>query len=440
MRRIWLLALALVLLPLFAAPTEARDWYVSRARGKGKKGTQEKPAKDLGNIVKKLKPGDVIRIAGGTYLGRGKTGADVILVPVTILGGFSEDFATRDPWGKHKTILSGDNLSKNWVNNPRLMIDLMKYRERDNAPIVVDGLIVDDAGRNRYAAGKQQMIVRLADPKTGKNPTPGFGGIVVRASRCLGGPWSITVQNCIVLNSAPTQGAMSVSGHQSSKIRIRNNIVINNTGTGIILGTKFRPRDGKNVPSFVVENNTVLFTWKYSPSSQSFSGNSIKVDPDTVSVLRHNVLGFADKYGIHNAAKGNITLIENVIVGNIAADYLEFDTKMALEDIEDEADLLGDDTEGNVQIKLPVPVGQEWLQLWGGRVLIDRNAAEADIKAQKSAVNDIRSMLGLPLQAGTVKGQESPVWLHRMTIDDAIAAGSKKYGGKYGSSMPQVNK
>ena len=65
---------------------QARDWYVSISRGKGKKGTKEKPAKELGNIIKKLQPGDVIHIAAGVYLGRGDSGTHVITVPVSIIG------------------------------------------------------------------------------------------------------------------------------------------------------------------------------------------------------------------------------------------------------------------------------------------------------------------------------------------------------------------
>lgn len=89
-----LVAIALMALPSSA---QARDWYVSVARGKGKKGTKEKPAKDLGNIAKKLEPGDVVHVAEGTYLGRAKAGSTTLFVPVSIIGGYSDDFSKRDP-------------------------------------------------------------------------------------------------------------------------------------------------------------------------------------------------------------------------------------------------------------------------------------------------------------------------------------------------------
>lgn len=434
---LFLLAASLIAsLPLSAI---AEDYYVSANRGKGKKATLEKPAKDLGNIIKKLKPGDVVHIAGGTYLGRGKSGSDMITVPVSIIGGYSDDFSSRDPWGEHKTILSGVNKSKNWVRTPRLMIDLMKYREKEMPAIVVDGLIIDHAERNRYKTDAQQVLLRKANPKTKQNPTPDQGGLVVRVSKTgnfdEGAHWDVTVQNCVVMNTAPSQGALSVSGYKDAKIKIRNNIVINNTGTGIFIGTKYRPGKSEGLPEFIVENNTVLFTWKYDASAQSYSGNSIKFDPDTFGILRNNVFGFADRFGIQNAGKSSILLAENLIVGNVDADYLEFDTRIQLEDMEDEAEYIHEDSEENYNEAIAVPVSEDWLNLYGNRILIDRNAAEADIQAQQSAANDIRSMLGLPLQAGDVKGVDSPVWLNRIALEDALKAGAEHYAEQYGSSM-----
>ena len=251
-----------------------------------------------------------------------------------------------------------------------------------------------------------------------------------------GAHWQITVQNCIVMNTAPSQGALSVSGHKNTSVTIRNNIVINNTGTGILLGTKFRPGNGQGVPQFLVEHNTVLFTWQFDPSAQSYSGNSLKVEAELSPVVRNNVFAFADKVGVHNGARATPLLQNNIVLGNVVTDYLEFDTKIGLADIEDEAEHLHEDSEGNVAEKIKVPVDAEWLRHYGGRVLIDRNAAEADLKAQKTTANEIRSILGLPLRAGALDVPESPSWLHRLSIEDAVKAGSTMYSGR-GSSTPE---
>ncbi|MCP4570344.1 MAG: hypothetical protein GY841_22410, partial [FCB group bacterium] len=106
-----------------------------------------------------------------------------------------------------------------------------------------------------------------------------------------------------------------------------------------------------------------------------------------------------------------------------------------LADLEDEAEYLHEDSEGNVAKKITVPVSKEWARLYAGRVLIDRNAAAADVKARKTKVNALRGILGLPLQADDLK-VDSPVWLPLMKVDDAIKAGLKKYDGKFGCSKP----
>jgi len=181
----------------------ARDWHVSIARGRGKTGSVEKPAKDLGNIISRLEDGDRVFIAEGVYLGRGENGHDGIDKPVEIYGGFADDFSKRDPWGAHKTILAGTNNTENWVQGYRLSIDLSKRRDiRGQHKVVVDGLIVDNGPRNRYADETESKIIRMANPKTGQNPTPGFGGISVAVTK----QGDIEIRNCVVLNTASTGG------------------------------------------------------------------------------------------------------------------------------------------------------------------------------------------------------------------------------------------
>jgi hypothetical protein len=168
-----LCAIALAL----GAAAHAEDYYVSIARGKGRAASKEAPAKDLGNIVAQLKPGDTVHIAEGTYLGRGESGFDKILVPVSIIGGYSDDFSSRDPWGAHKTILTGVNNSKNYEAEPPLHIDLSKYINHESGgtempKIVVDGLIIDQGPQNRYKDAEKALLVRKANPPPARIPRP----------------------------------------------------------------------------------------------------------------------------------------------------------------------------------------------------------------------------------------------------------------------------
>ena len=419
----------------------ARDWFVSQNRGKGKKGTIKKPSKDLGFIIKKLKVGDVVHIAQGTYLGKGKCGVYDIKVPVSVIGGYNDEFTKRDPWGEFQTVFSGFNKTKNWKQGARFRIDLTKYRRGDTHPIVVDGIIVDQGAQNRYKTDKEQMIKRMADPKTGKNPTPDGGAIRVSVNR---NPmqntkdpfWDITVRNCAVINSAPTQGVINVGGCQNTKVTIENNLLVNNTGSGIYAMGQFHGKDG--FPVYEINNNTVLFTWKYDAMAQSFSGSSLKIDDDVIVNARNNVFAFADRMGILKKGAEPLLMLDNLVVGNVGCDYYEAteDMKMAIADVLDEAENLHEDSDEFCEEPIKPPVGEKYMNLYGSRVLIDRNAVEADIQAEKSNANALRGMLGLPLKAADIKGVEGDVWLPRLALENGMKSGVSKYHSKYGCVKP----
>jgi len=425
----------LLLSLLMCSCLQATDWYVSRNTGKGKKATKEAPAKDLGNIISKLQPGDTVHIAEGIYLGRGKNGSNTLNIPVRIIAGYDATFSKRDPWGAHRTIFSGDNLSQNYTPDPSLFIDLMKY-QGPASPILVDGLIIDQGGRNRYLTEQENKLVPMANPKTGQNPSPSLGGLVIRVSKSGkfddGPRWNIQVRNNIVMNTYQNQAALSVSGYKGATITIENNLVIQHGGTGIFCGSKYHGND--QFPEFKVHNNTVLFSWD-SGMSQGFN---LKMDSPTQLELRHNVLGFADIVALNNASRSkNLLLVGNLITGARQADYLEFNTKMDVENMVDEAELLHDDSDENVTDGIKIPVSRAFAELYGSRVIVDREKAEANVSASNSGANALRGMLGLPLQAGSVKWPTTPVFLNRISVDDAIAAGSKKYNGEYGCHKPK---
>ncbi|MBL4846408.1 MAG: hypothetical protein JKY65_12845 [Planctomycetes bacterium] len=434
-------------LVLLTSPAIAKDYYVSAKRGKGKRGTKKKPSKNLGNVLKKLQPGDTIHVAGGVYLGRGTVGAFKALVPVSIIGGYSDDFSTRDPWGAHKTIFSGVNTSKNFEGGIRIAINPTKWnraekmvfvrtKKKSSYHVVIDGIIIDNSGRNRYKGKDKVKIGRMADPKRGEMPTPDRAGISVVAP--IYG--KATIRNCIVINVAgsPKTGAISMWGSQETSCLVENNLVVNNTGVGIFAYSGFHPSSSKGQPKHVIKNNTVLFTWKYDPPS-SDSGHAFRMDSDTDIVATNNVFACSDMYGVMNGNKSKIkklTMARNLLAGNVHADYREFNLKMGVDAWEDDSDDLSDDSEDNVGGTIKIPVSDAYKKLYLGRAIIDRNAKEADIKAAKSGANDLRRMLGQPVKGEGKADFSSDVWLHPIKLDDAIKAGLKQYRGKYGCKKP----
>jgi hypothetical protein len=66
-------------------------------------------------------------------------------------------------------------------------------------------------------------------------------------------------------------------------------------------------------------------------------------------------------------------------------------------------------------------VPEKWAQAWLARNVIDRNVAEAKVKVANTGANQVRSILGLPVQGETMK-LDSDVWLPRLQLQDALAA------------------
>lgn len=412
---------------------KGREWYISKTTGSGQLGTKERPAKDLGNIIHKLKPNDIIYIAEGIYLSKGKRGADEINVPVKIYGGYDTTFTTRDPWDAHKTIFTGLNEYMK-LTNPRLYIRTDQQRE-DNGQlsqgsvIIVDGIIIDNGPRNRYHEDKNLAIRRQASPKSGQNPSPETGGIVIVGSKYT----NIAVQNCVVMNTAPTEGAISLRVFKGGKGIIQNNFCINNTGYGIQARSGYVGSDKSLVPSFTIKYNTVLFTWKHDAIA-SYGGDGLALDQDITATIENNVFGFGHMGGIYNKG-ANIVLNNNLFTGNSKYDYKERNAKMAVEDILDEAEKIDAYSEGNESLLIKIPVAERWAAIYGNRTELRREDVDAAASASNSGANQLRRMLGLNLQGNTVK-MDAEIFLPLITIEEALPAGLMPWNSK-GCSIPK---
>ncbi len=415
------------------AATKGRIWYVSKTTGSGQLGTKNKPAKDLGNIIHRLKPNDIIYIAEGVYMSKGKRGSDEINVPVQIYGGYDTSFTTRDPWGEHKTIFSGVNEYMK-LTTPRLYIRTDQLRDANGKKmqgglIVVDGIIVDNGPRNRYHLNKDLAIRRKASPKSGQNPSPESGGIVIVGSKFT----NIAVQNCVVMNTAPTEGAISVRVFQGGKGVIQNNFCINNTGYGIQARTGYMGSDASLIPKFIVKHNTVLFTWKHDAVA-SYGGDGLALDKNLTALVENNVFGFGHMGGIYSKG-ANLTLNNNLFTGNSKYDFKEINSKMRVADILDESEQLNLESAGNESLLIKIPVAKRWAKIYANRKELSRADVDAAVHVSNSGANQLRSMLGLNVQGGSVK-MDADIFLPKITIEEALPAGKLPWNGK-GCQMPK---
>ena len=103
------------------------------------------------------------------------------------------------------------------------------------------------------------------------NPTPNTPGIKIRT----GSGTKVHVKNCVITNTAPTQGALDVQVGKDGSAIIENNLIVNNTGEGIMCKSNHHGASGH--PSYLLRNNTILFSWKHDAIA-SFGGNSLMFD------------------------------------------------------------------------------------------------------------------------------------------------------------------
>jgi len=421
---------AAIIVVLAASSAFAGDYFVSAARGKGKKGSKEEPVRDLGILVPVLAAGDTVHIAEGVYLGRSENGSDVIEFPVRIIGGYSDDFSKRDPWGAHRTILAGNNTGDNFDRGSRLSVGSRKYKV-DGTEILIDGIIVDNGVRNGYTREDNLEIRRMFAPKSKSNAAPDSPGITVEAST----NGTALVQNCVVMNCAPTHkiGALRLTGGKNSKVAARNNLVINNTGSGINC-TTWHQGSKEEATEHTLENNTILFSWKFDALSTE-GGMAVQIESGVKVIAIGNVFGFSDTHAVANPGKCPVALTGNLFCAYLTAPYLEFSTKHKFALMEEEAQCLTDCT-GNVKEEISLSLPEAWTKAYASRVLVDRAAAEASVEPLDNYANSLRKMLGLPLDGGKIEVGGN-VWLPKLDIDGGLKAGAAKHKEKYGCSTPK---
>lgn len=412
------------------APSETGQHYYVRPDGRGKDATKDAPAKDIAAIAMQLKAGDVVHVAAGVYTSKADQSSDVFSVPISIIGGYSPDFSQRDPWGQHKTVFSGTNDISKGLTTERIGILTDKGYKDWTGTIVIDGIIVDNGARNYYAdAATEEFIRRKASPEKGMNPTPNTPGIKIRT----GSGTKVVVKNCVITNTAPTQGALDVQVGKDGAALIENNLIVNNTGEGIMCKSNHHGTTGH--PSYTLKNNTILFSWKHDAIA-SFGGNSIMFDNSLTLVAENNVFGFSDFGGVNNVKQcKTVTLKNNLFVGHKKYDYQEFGTGLKLDELEDYANYVTRESGNNYSQEIKLDIHKPWAEKYFGRKEISRAEVDAAAKVSNSGANQLRSMFGLPLQAGAV-GKDAEIWLHRMQLEDAVKLGLRPYGNGSGCTKP----
>ncbi|MDR2010260.1 MAG: right-handed parallel beta-helix repeat-containing protein [Bacteroidales bacterium] len=247
--------------------TTGTTYYVSATTGGSVRtadGSKEKPWKDLQVAMDKAAAGDLILVAEGNYLGTSDQGYIVMNIPVSIQGGYSTDFKTRDAV-KHRTMIQPTTVS-NGLSNSRALLSIGDPNKpgqfKITGEITIDGIIFDKGLSNAYhpLEGKPEGVetgMLLHAPQEGVNN--GVSKVISVEQPLIylsNGSGNVTIQNCVFLNGT-NYGIRGNWG--GGKWKIINNLFVNNAFAAVEIASGMKTGEYGNYVDFGY--NTVLFNW-----------------------------------------------------------------------------------------------------------------------------------------------------------------------------------
>jgi hypothetical protein len=292
------LGFALVACALLQGAAGAGTLYVSPKGDNGNDGSRERPFKEIDRALKAAKAGDVVQIAGGTYRGSLGLGFLESDKPVQLRGGYSEDFAQRDPI-RYPSLVQPDNAAAAKARKPLLAFS----RAVEGA--VVDGLVFDMGERNSYdpkegrPEGVASGMLLLAPAKApGQNATASEPCLSIPSAAAAG---SVTIKNNVFVNCA-SFGVQA--GQRGGTYRIVNNVfAANRMGAVEVYGTcaaKGGPKGNTRCGEVEVGNNSIVFTWSRLKDFLDM-GHGVRVMTKLGYDIHHNVVGASVAGGIDHS-------------------------------------------------------------------------------------------------------------------------------------------
>ncbi len=271
-------------------PVESsKTFFVSISSGSnGNDGSKENPYKNIDKAIKVAAAGDVINVAGGTYMGTLKIGFLESKIPLKIYGSWDESFTTQDI-KKHPTTFQPNNETARSSRKA-----LLKFTSEVNGT-VIDHMVFDSGERNSYS--KNDGIVegieggRLLAPT--EKPLEGYPTVgeplIQFVSATKGG--DVTIQNCVFVNGA----SFAVqAGHRSGKFTVKNNVFVANKMAAVeVYGTCAStggPGTMSNCGEVEIANNTILFTWSRLKDFKDM-GYGVRIMTKCEYNIHHNIIG-----------------------------------------------------------------------------------------------------------------------------------------------------
>jgi hypothetical protein len=425
---------------LIASAATSADLYVSLSTGKNKNdGTKQAPLKNLWKALEKASDGDTIHVAEGVYPGKMKQNWFLIDKAVSVVGGYSADFSSRDPLVT-RTLFQARN-ENNDKKGTGLGVFTIDFSKRSPQPAKVkmlfDGLIFDEGFANSYheTKGKPEGFetgMWLEGPAWNKtrDKFPSANRYLVFSAAQNRAAGELSFKNCAFVNSGNI--AFNVNWYQG-KVEVENCVFCNNRMIGAtVMCSKNIPMDGPKTPrkgwepevEWEFENNTVLFTWSRL-NDLADMGFGVRTNPGVKADISDNVIGLNVLTGFDNT-KGEGKTKVTELDGNVFFLNRESDVQMTVSPsiakvrVDSFEDLEGTDgiesIEENVDLADPSVFKGRINALYLDKFLSMKYSEST--KLDEGKCNGVRSMLGLPLQ-GTIT-TKCDMFCNRYPLEDAL--------------------
>ena len=408
-----------------AAPLAAGDIYVSRKLGRNSNsGTAAEPVRNLWKALELAKDGDVIRLAGGSYRGKFNQTCFIIDKPVSIIGGYSDDFTERD-YTKYVTLFRGEN-ADNDESAPGLGVFHIEFSGSEHPGDVnmrLDGLVFDDGAANAYDDGRLP-VEGLATGAWLEPPAKGVAN--VRPSPARSAIYSgnrnraqgrLAIRNCAFVNFG--HAAVNVSWYDG-RVVMKNNVFVNNRLAAALVTCPSQ----KGGLMWEFANNVVLFTWGREGEIGG-TGNALRNSRGVSANIHDNLVGFSAGAGFDNIPGGVKTklviLKDNVFFLNRAGDLLvnegEGAKRVFVEDFEDMKGRAGIEAISGNRALLYAEKLAPLVDLDFADVFLSLKSA-GRLEFRPASVQDFRASSGLPASSRRLRERE--VYFSRYGLERAL--------------------
>lgn len=368
-----------VLGTLLAVPLSAADWYV-KAGATGKGNSLDAPTDEIWKALEKAVRGDVIHVTEGTYYGKAGSGHFIVKVPnITLVGGYSPDFSTRNPF-KYFTVLErSKDFKGDWTGLPEAIV----AGDSDHSNFILDGFVLNAESRNYY----NNNVLSLK--------APSYPGMLIQTNSP-----NTKIRNNILLNPA---GDGIYCTWQGTENEIVNNFIINTFYAAI------ETRSAQPKSKILIKNNTIAFGWFY-PSKGGHIG--IFVGRDGEAIIDSNVFAFLQTeaeesgFGVTNTFGNSDTVMKNNVFFSTNGGYYKYmdGNKQSLvvwkpselEELNDSdfcADFMLAESGDNREADPGIKPDKEFATKFANFI------ASVPGKLNMDSMNQWRQAMGLPLQA-----------------------------------------